>query len=103
MPRTRVTVLLAITLLFTNAWCVAQCSVTPTPDHVPPCHRQHQSVKPCAQPVLVEAPHPAAPTPLAVLGPAPAGLILMSTSRAAESPEHPVSPPHPRVSTPLRV
>ena len=103
MPRARYIVLLAIVLLFANTWCVAQCAVTPAPGHLPPCHRQHQTVKPCASPVLVEAPHPPVPSPLALLGPAPhpsAGPV--ATTRRLDPPAALVSPPAPPIPTPLR-
>jgi hypothetical protein len=103
MPRARHIVLLAIVLLFANTWCVAQCAVAPSPSHLPPCHRQHQTVKPCASPVLVEAPHPPAPSPLAVLGPAPqAPADPVVSTRLLDPPAALVSPPAPPIPTPLR-
>jgi len=103
MPRARHIVLLALVLLFANTWCVAQCSIAPDPGHLPPCHRQHQTVKPCATPVLVEAPHPPAPSPLALLGPAPQSAAdPVLTQRPLDPPAALVSPPAPRIPTPLR-
>jgi hypothetical protein len=103
MPRARHIVLLAIVLLFANTWCVAQCSIAPAPGHLPPCHRQHQTVKPCATPVLVEAPHSPAPSPLALLGVAPqAAVDPVVSTRQLDPPPAFVSPPAPPIATPLR-
>ncbi len=96
-------VLLAVALLFANAWCVAQCAVTPTPCHVPPCHRQHQTVKPCASPVVVEAANAVPHSPLAVVADLPSWEFRPDAQwRITAPPAEAVSPPPPRISTPIR-
>ncbi len=95
--------LLAVALLFANAWCVAQCAVTPTPCHVPPCHRHQQSVKPCASPVVVEAANAVPHSPLAVIGALPSWESSPDAPwRIAAPPAETVSPPPPLISTPIR-
>jgi hypothetical protein len=99
MPRGRFQiVVLAVALLFANAWCVAQCVITPSPSHVPPCHRHHQSVKACASTVAVEAANAVPHAPTVTVS----EVQTTVCSRTAETPAHDLSPPPPLVSTPMR-
>jgi hypothetical protein len=95
--------LLAVALLFANAWCLAQCAVTPTPCHVPPCHRQHQTVKPCASSVVVEAANAVPHSPLGVVSAVPSWESSPDVQRWKTAPPAvAVSPPPPVISTPIR-
>ncbi len=102
MPRGRFQlVVLAVLLLFANCWCVAQCIVTPVPGHLPPCHRQHQTVKLCASTVGVEAETLSFTPPIVAVA-----LVALpgdpSISAApADLPDRDISPPPPLVSTPI--
>lgn len=104
MPRGKFQiVLLAMALLFANAWCVAQCAVTPAPCHLPPCHRHHQSAKPCASSVVVEAANAVPHSPLAEIAALPSWEIRPGVpSRIAAPPAEAVSPPPPLIATPIR-
>jgi len=96
-------VLLAMALLFANAWCVAQCAVMPAPSHVPPCHRHHQTAKPCASSVVVEAANAVPHSPLAVIAALPSWPTFPHVEgRLTAPPAEAVSPPPPLIATPIR-
>jgi hypothetical protein len=104
MPRRRVQiVVLAVTLLFANAWCVAQCAVTPTPANVAPCHRHHQSVKSCASSVMVETANAISQSPPGVVAMGPAlEFHPAAPAQMTDPPRQDLSPPPPLFSTPIR-
>jgi hypothetical protein len=96
-------VLLAVALLFANTWCVAQCAVTPTPCHVPPCHRHHQTAKPCASSVVAEAANALPHSPLAVVAAwTPLEFRPDVQWLNITPPAEAVSPPPPLISKPIR-
>ena len=94
-------VVLAVTLLFANAWCVAQCNLSAPQVHHPPCHKHVKTA--CTSSVLVEAASITtqhAPAAIALL---PHMDLLPPTRWCAAQPFAPdTSPPTPIISCPLR-
>jgi hypothetical protein len=89
-------VLLALILVCANAWCAAQCIITPCQDpaKLPPCHRQRQAAKLCAAPAfLVQARTGAAPLPAQPLALLPAPSIGALAFQPALAPDAAPSPP----------
>lgn len=103
MSRSRIQlVVLAVALLFANCWCAAQCTVTPSPAHLPPCHKHHQAAKLCAPAIAVETAAAIFPSPLAAIAIVPA-LPDFSGAPVGQSIAHArdLSPPPPLISTPI--
>lgn len=103
MSRSRIQlVVLAVALLFANCWCAAQCAVTPSPAHLPPCHKHHQTAKLCAPAVAVETAAIVFPSPFAAAATLPAMPDFSELPvRQPLAQAHDVSPPPPLIAHPI--